>query len=134
MKAYSTKANARRAARQELGEDAVEDQDFELIEVDRQHGYRVMLGNTVTEEQKELTAPIAGTVEDATPAESMPRNKSSVANPVQQVWAVADAMPEAKRKDIIAACVEQGIAFFTARTQYQKWKQSRRPAAQNQQA
>lgn len=129
MKAYSTKANARRAARQELGEEAVEGQDFELIEIDGQHGYRSMLGSSATEAQEKSTDYIAGTVEEALPAEGKPRNKSSVASPVQQVWAVADSMPEAKRKDIIAACVEQGIAFFTARTQYQKWKQSRQPVA-----
>lgn len=122
MKAYSTRANARRAARQELGEDAVEDQDFELIEVDGQHGFRVMTDDMTNATQAELTAPNADAAKEAPPTESTPRNKSSVANPVQQVWAVADAMPEAKRKDIIAACVEQGVAFFTARTQYQKWK------------
>ena len=52
------------------------------------------------------------------------RNASTVESPVKRVWAIADSMPEAKRKDVIAACVEEGIAFFTARTQYQKWKQN----------
>lgn len=52
------------------------------------------------------------------------RNASTVESPVKRVWAIADSMPEAKRKDVIAACVAEGIAFFTARTQYQKWKQN----------
>lgn len=52
------------------------------------------------------------------------RNASTVDSPVKRVWAIADSMPEAKRKDVIAACVAEGIAFFTARTQYQKWKQN----------
>lgn len=52
------------------------------------------------------------------------RNASTVESPVKRVWAIADSMPEAKRKDVIAACVKEGIAFFTARTQYQKWKQN----------
>jgi uncharacterized protein (DUF779 family) len=52
------------------------------------------------------------------------RNASTVESPVKRVWAIADSMPDAKRKDVIAACVEQGIAFYTARTQYQKWKQN----------
>lgn len=46
---------------------------------------------------------------------------SSVDNPCLVVFETADAMPGAKRKDVIAACVEKGVAFYTARTQYQHW-------------
>ncbi|MEJ3960628.1 hypothetical protein WGP40_09865 [Brachymonas sp. G13] len=52
------------------------------------------------------------------------KNHSTIELPTKRVWHIADSMPEAKRKDVIAACVEEGIAFFTARTQYQKWKQN----------
>lgn len=45
--------------------------------------------------------------------------KSTVDNPVQLVWIIADNMWGARRKDIIAECVKQGIAYNTARTQYQ---------------
>lgn len=50
---------------------------------------------------------------------------SSVANPCLAVWNKADEMfatnPWTRRKDVIAACVQLGIAFYTARTQYQQW-------------
>ncbi|EPO7782775.1 hypothetical protein ACIUZC_21995 [Pseudomonas aeruginosa] len=62
--------------------------------------------------------------EEATTPVVKARNASTVESPVKRVWAIADSMPDAKRKDVIAACVEEGIAFFTARTQYQKWKQN----------
>lgn len=45
--------------------------------------------------------------------------KSSVDNPVQLVWEIADRLWGARRKDIIAECVRQGVAYNTARTQYQ---------------
>lgn len=51
--------------------------------------------------------------------------ESSVANPCLAVWTKADEMfatnPWTRRKDVIAACVTMGIAFYTARTQYQQW-------------
>ena len=128
MKTYSTKANARRTARHQLGEQVVEGQYFELIEINGQYGYRVTASDLVDESLAnpadfgaEKPAIISGTKLVA--ETSKQRNKSGVSNPVQQVWAVADSMPTAKRKEIIATCVEQGIAFFTARTQYQRWKQ-----------
>lgn len=45
--------------------------------------------------------------------------KSTVDNPVQLVWNIADRMWGDRRKDIIAECVRQGVAYNTARTQYQ---------------
>lgn len=54
----------------------------------------------------------------------LPRT-SSVSNPCLAVWTKADEMfatnPWTRRKDVIAACVAMGIAFYTARTQYQQW-------------
>lgn len=56
--------------------------------------------------------------------------KSATKNPVQVVWDIfdelkkrADAAGEKlSRKDSIAHAVSCGIAFYTARTQYQSWK------------
>lgn len=45
--------------------------------------------------------------------------KSLVSNPVQLVWEIADRLWGQRRKDIIAECVRMGIAYNTARTQYQ---------------
>lgn len=41
--------------------------------------------------------------------------------PTKKVWDIADSMPKASRKDVMAECVRQGIAYGTARTQYQAW-------------
>ncbi len=52
--------------------------------------------------------------------------KSTIEKPTKRVWTLAEeyhaANPDAKRKDVIAHCVAQGIAFYTARTQYQAWR------------
>ena len=50
---------------------------------------------------------------------------STAVGPTKRVWAIADSMPNAARKDVIEACRAAGIAFGTARTQYQAWKKSR---------
>lgn len=59
------------------------------------------------------------TQKDLTPE----RRESSAKSPCQLVWEIAEKMlgEGAKRKDIIAACEEAGVAFYTARTQYQKY-------------
>lgn len=49
-------------------------------------------------------------------------NSSTIGSPCKAVWDMAGDMPGARRKEVIAACVKAGIAFYTARTQYQQWK------------
>lgn len=50
---------------------------------------------------------------------------STIERPTKRVWAIADDMlranPNTKRSEIIAKCVAEGIAFYTARTQYQQF-------------
>jgi hypothetical protein len=41
------------------------------------------------------------------------------------VWNMADSMPEAKRSEVIAACVAAGYNLGTSKTQYQAWFASR---------
>ena len=52
-------------------------------------------------------------------------NESTVARPCKLVWHIADEMkaanPEVERKEVLAECVKRGVAFYTARTQYQQW-------------
>lgn len=48
-------------------------------------------------------------------------HKSKVDGPVGAMWALCNRMNGARRKDVIAAAIKQGIATFTARTQYQCW-------------
>jgi len=42
---------------------------------------------------------------------------------------LADSMPGARRKDVIAAAEAKGVAFYTARTQYQLWAQVQKEMA-----
>ena len=130
MKTYTTKANAIRAAKQAGWVPG----DYEIIEVGDRFGYRLNEAEDASEgealeameqERDEAQNPDAPEVQADAPAPVVKaRNASTVDSPVKRVWAIADSMPEAKRKDVIAACVAEGIAFFTARTQYQKWKQN----------
>jgi len=50
-------------------------------------------------------------------------HKSEAERPCKLVWIIADEMPEASRKEVIAAAVAKGVAYNTARTQYQQWFQ-----------
>lgn len=51
----------------------------------------------------------------------LPQRLSSVKSPVKRVWDIADSMPKASRKDVVAECIRQGVGAGTARTQYQAW-------------
>lgn len=48
-------------------------------------------------------------------------NKSTVDGAVAMSHEIYNANPDARRKDAIQLAVDAGIAFYTARTQYQKW-------------
>jgi hypothetical protein len=52
-------------------------------------------------------------------------HKSEIDHPCKRVWGIAsdmkDANPTVKRGAVLAECVAQGIAYYTARTQYQQW-------------
>lgn len=56
-----------------------------------------------------------------TPAAEEAPAPVKILGPTKRVWAIAESMPGAARKDVIAACVADGIALGTARTQYQHW-------------
>lgn len=56
---------------------------------------------------------------------------SEIETPCSVVWDIASSMEGAKRKDVIAECTKQGIAFYTARTQYQLWKQAGKVSEKN---
>ena len=57
------------------------------------------------------------------------RRASEIESPVAAVWEIAERMyrdaqasdTKLRRKEVIAACEKAGIAFYTARTQYQRW-------------
>ena len=53
-------------------------------------------------------------------------NSSSCGSPCEVVWNIASEMKGAKRKEVLAACEEAGVTFYTARTQYQKYQEALR--------
>lgn len=179
-KTYSTKANARRAAKSQLGKDAVENTHFTLLtaedgtfgweeineglatmneELDRMYGFHVCPGcgthldNGVGDFESlvelhgeakaremcshqyycmacdyefgnEIEAPKAKATRGPI------TNKSTVERPTKLVWDIAESMtkanPQVKRKEVLEECVKQGVAYYTARTQYQQWLQASR--------
>ncbi len=48
------------------------------------------------------------------------------------MWTIADEMktadPNVTRKAIVDECIRRGVAFYTARTQYQRWAKSKKAA------
>lgn len=141
MKTYSTKSNARRAAKNA----GIQEDQIVLFEKDGRWTFE----EAPTPEEMEILLP-SDEEEEELPAgeETMERlhdgsatgeevtkpirRKSIVDWPTQLVWEVADQMfndaakegRKLRRKDVITKCVELGIAFYTARTQYQLWKQA----------
>lgn len=61
-------------------------------------------------------------------------HESTIERPCKRVWVIADDMlaanPNVKRKEVLEACVKQGIAYYTARTQYQQWLGIRKEMAE----
>lgn len=67
---------------------------------------------------------------DAANVDPLRPRVSSIKLPTKKVWDIADKMfaeaaknsaPSPKRKEVIDECVRQGIAYGTARTQFQHW-------------
>lgn len=106
IKIYSNKSNAHRFGKKEFGPNnytiSPHDQGFSVHEMPKQC------------EPNPILKPSA---------KQTIQRESSVQRPCFVVWDIADKMPGARRKDVVAACVAKGVAFYTARTQYQLWKQ-----------
>ena len=104
-------------------------------------GYVAPTGNCIVDgtmptEWLNAFPPVAPTVEAPVVAET-PKPKapkgpilriSEIDRPCKRVWWIADEMMAAagglanlRRKDVLARCIAEGIAFYTARTQYQQW-------------
>jgi len=56
-------------------------------------------------------------------------SKSTVENPVKVVWAIAEEMkkanPATTRKQLVEAALAKGVAYYTARTQVQRYLKAR---------
>lgn len=53
------------------------------------------------------------------------RKHSRVDGPVARCRAICDSMPDARRKDQVAACIAEGISEGTAKSQVQTWRAER---------
>ena len=145
MKTYASKSNANRAAKAA----GLEAGKFNILEIDGRFILEVIKVDLFDEaeadaeyaalqaRQKEMAeAAIAAsqawlekyipynpqmllTYTPAKAARIEDVKESEVKNPVKLVWEIADRMWGERRTDIIKACVEAGIAYNTARTQYQ---------------
>ena len=87
------------------------------------------------EEEEDLPEVTADDILDGEEGDALPpitpdtpRRRSGYINEISnhmgvvaQVHMICDAMPNATRKEVISTCRAAGIAYGTARTQYQKW-------------
>lgn len=141
MKLYTVKSSAHRAAKQA----GFEKDQYEIVEVDGQFGFQPIEAAEepvqeateadITAMEKQADEQLAAQLnEEAAQAIEAPakgkakpevKHKSDIERPTKTVWHTADEMvaanPQVRRKDVIAECVKRGIAFYTARTQYQQW-------------
>lgn len=98
-KVYTTKSSATRALKKM--EDA---EKFQIIG-DDEYGWQIIEAE-----------------DEAEPVEKVISRPGTTRNGnCRKVWDMADAMPGARRIDVVKACVDAGIAEGTAKTQYQHW-------------
>ena len=142
MKTYSTKSNAKRAAKKANGN--LTGIDFDQNKEGEWYWYKVyacplcggdQANQTWFTEDVSCECHECGKVWSVETRKeikqssngSIPKlNKSEIERPCDRVWAIADEMKGSRRKNVIAACVAAGIAYYTARTQYQQWKQTKK--------
>ncbi len=114
--------------------DVVEETPVEEIVVEETPVEEIVVEETPVEE----VAPIAENADDhfneVTEAEHAAHraemsHKSTATRPCRLVWDLADSMAGARRKDVIAAAEAKGVAYYTARTQYQLWAQVQKEMA-----
>ena len=129
---------------------SAEEADAAAVAAEEAPELQVVATETVTEQPVELDKvdplPEPTPVQEAPKAEATPvaeapkaeverLKKSTIDSPTKTVWAIADEMiaanPNVRRKDVIAAAVAKGIAFYTARTQYQQWLTARKESEAN---
>ena|SRR5690554_194997 len=117
MKTYKVKSSAHRAAKQA----GFEKGQYEVVEIDGQFGFRPI----EAAEGPVQEAPAKDKAKDKAKPEVKHKSDPDIERPTKLVWHIADEMsaanPQVRRKDVIAECVRRGIAFYTARTQYQQW-------------
>lgn len=129
IKSFTTKANANRAGKR-ISTKYENIADYEVVGADGLFVLEFDMNcqfDAIPLEIKEdhfCKFKAAHVAEEAPEPKKEILRKSKIKKPCYRVWDIADEMTDARRKDVIAACVAEGIAFYTARTQYQLWKQA----------
>lgn len=115
---YKAKSSAIRAAKR-----AVE--DYEVYEVTGGWTWKERFEETYEEAvQRALPDLMDKTFPDAqTPRKTGVKGRKGA---VQACWNIFAANRDARRKDAIQLCVDAGLNFHTARTQYQLWNQTQK--------
>lgn len=122
------------------GKDFVAWVETHHIDEGRTNGYRGVIVTTCSRDELPSDIPDHFEVQPITPSlwddiadtstrqakatgsvQSGARAKSDVVSPVKIVWAMADKMVGADRKEVIDACVAAGVNKATASTQYYRW-------------
>lgn len=120
-KEYSSRSNALRAAKTAHA-DAVKENQVETVQTETgKWVYTVSQEVEVQVEEKQAATKVEH------------KEKSEVESPCTLVWETAEEQlnislaegTKLSRKAVIEKCVEAGVAYNTARTQYQLWFQSR---------
>lgn len=114
--AYKTKASAKRAGKKALIQHPV-DSTLDTSPAEAGGFIWVIMGAEIEAPKKEVKVEKLNVL-----------RKSTMSGACALVWDIAEQglANGLKRKDIIAQCVEAGVAFYTARTQYQKYTEALR--------
>lgn len=134
-KTYTTAANAKRAALTAIKKAGLADEQFVIAVTGEDGAFRATI--TIPSSVEDLGADQLELLESSDnydlvyerhDAAELPKptggyiaERSQVAGACAMVHAIASNMPGAARKDVISECRRHGIAYGTARTQYQKW-------------
>jgi hypothetical protein len=139
---YANKSSATRAAKKQFGGEwetqaavmlATDSDGWEIIPRQPEpEAVEPKQHLTLAEALAESGETLAGLIDEAPAVESKAADKvankqalgwrfSTCEKPTKKVWAIAESMPGARRKDVIAACEAAGIGAGTSRTQYQAW-------------
>lgn len=130
MKTYKAKSSVKRAIVKDFGQSVFD--AGKVVQNSEGNWYFEPVAKLVQlEEASKKVEPIKEpVVEEEKNMVQVEINQSTIGNPCNQVWEMAiemnagakeQGLDAPKRKDVIAACVANGVAFNTARTQYQAW-------------
>lgn len=147
MKTYSSKSNAVRGYRSENPDTPLTNEELRDFAVQKDDGRWCVEGeygfgvpdedadDVVSDEDEGVENEDGPPVQPLRPIKGtgsykdVPlRRRSTDGGAVNWAWSVFDSMPaDATRKEAIAKAVKVGIAFYTARTQYQRWQHRNDP-------